>query len=862
MRRLVALALILLSTSRAWALTADSADDVCAPAADPCVVTQDIDIVDGATLDFGTRTLQIGPGGVLDTNTGFATVSCGRFLTDAGPTAALKVRGASGLGGIDGGSLTINVLRRCSLDNTRTCVGESNCDFGACTSKVCSLDANLTCTSDTNCDLGTCNTGGRCTNNNNRVCEGDGDCQLGTCTVNVCSANRTAECSNNADCNFGTCTVGTGTFEILRPTNGNGNTAGSLLLRAAGDITIGAPVAFNSTNVDNDGGTVDIESGLGSVTVNSPIEAQGGGFATGGDICLIAGLDVNVNGIVDGTGGDFDGGFIEVSAGRDVVIEQPVRANSNNGGGFGGDLAVNANNDITLSAPATLETNGHFASVDNFGGDGGTIEVSADQTLSIQASVALTSNGAKPDGFGGEIVLFSGAQATMAGSASARTDDAAPQGAGGNIDIEATGGLNFPAGALLDARGAQNGGGAVTILTDGGMTFGGTIDARSSNGGTGDSVDLDIGGPVTMTGAVRISGTASGQVNGQVDFEFCVLTMQSGALIENVGPFGRNILRARERATIQSGASILANAQSGSNRIIYRDPAKPPVVSGTVTPAAAPNDINEFLTGCPVCGNNELDGGETCEDGNTNSGDGCSADCQDEACIAQTPGYPEVSLCSDGNGCTVDTCESSNCQHVTSCDDAIDCTTDSCNAQSQCVNVANHGACNDNNPCTNDICSLSARECVSVNNTDVCDDALACTQDDRCAGGVCAGADTCPTGETCNPESGQCDVGGVCGNNIIDDTEDCDDGDAVWVAGESCDAECGRVACGDPDNNGTGTASDALFVLRTAVGSGSCDACVCNVDNSTGTPVTAVDSLRVLRKAVGVNVELSCPVCS
>jgi cysteine-rich repeat protein len=56
------------------------------------------------------------------------------------------------------------------------------------------------------------------------------------------------------------------------------------------------------------------------------------------------------------------------------------------------------------------------------------------------------------------------------------------------------------------------------------------------------------------------------------------------------------------------------------------------------------------------------------------------------------------------------------------------------------------------------------------------------------------------------------------------------------------------------------TASDALFTLRTAVGSQTCALCVCDV-NSSGT-ITASDALVVLRRAVGQSVPLQCPVCS
>ena len=66
--------------------------------------------------------------------------------------------------------------------------------------------------------------------------------------------------------------------------------------------------------------------------------------------------------------------------------------------------------------------------------------------------------------------------------------------------------------------------------------------------------------------------------------------------------------------------------------------------------------------------------------------------------------------------------------------------------------------------------------------------------------------------------------------------------------------------CGQPNSGTDGTlptATDALFVLRAAVNLLSCRACVCDVDSNGGT--TATDALRVLKRAVGQNVEVACP---
>ncbi|RMD86106.1 MAG: hypothetical protein D6815_00525 [Candidatus Dadabacteria bacterium] len=69
--------------------------------------------------------------------------------------------------------------------------------------------------------------------------------------------------------------------------------------------------------------------------------------------------------------------------------------------------------------------------------------------------------------------------------------------------------------------------------------------------------------------------------------------------------------------------------------------------------------------------------------------------------------------------------------------------------------------------------------------------------------------------------------------------------------------------CGRPVGGGaTPRASDALFVLKAAVGAASCAPCVCDVDGSGGSaPVTASDALRVLKKAVGQSVSFSCAKC-
>ncbi len=98
-------------------------------------------------------------------------------------------------------------------------------------------------------------------------------------------------------------------------------------------------------------------------------------------------------------------------------------------------------------------------------------------------------------------------------------------------------------------------------------------------------------------------------------------------------------------------------------------------------------DIMPGMPGCPgapVCGNERIDIGETCDDGNTAGGDGCSSMCQTEidmcpaipgvqvsmmdcmpifdmcSIMPMMPGCPGVSICGNGTVETPETCDDGN----------------------------------------------------------------------------------------------------------------------------------------------------------------------------------------------------------
>jgi hypothetical protein len=97
----------------------------------------------------------------------------------------------------------------------------------------------------------------------------------------------------------------------------------------------------------------------------------------------------------------------------------------------------------------------------------------------------------------------------------------------------------------------------------------------------------------------------------------------------------------------------------------------------------------------------------------------------------------------------------------------------------------------------------------------------------------------------------------TCGNGVIDRGEMCDDGDTDWQFGESCNASCQHVDCGDPNDSGTITGVDASIILDAAANLRDCDFSVCDLDGNGR--LTSGDVLIALNAASGQEVELRCP---
>ena len=245
------------------------------------------------------------------------------------------------------------------------------------------------------------------------------------------------------------------------------------------------------------------------------------------------------------------------------------------------------------------------------------------------------------------------------------------------------------------------------------------------------------------------------------------------------------------------------------------------------------------------CGDGYHNGaaGEHCDDGNTVSADGCRADCgSDETCgNGVLDNHLPMNPSNDPSECLSATLQSTNCAEV--CDDGNTISGDGCSAnclsEETCrngiVDISGNGAdnppeaCDDGNAIDSDGCRNDCRsEAVCGNGlldpaTEQCDsgahESAACDRaadpndPNNCTLPICGdGHRNALAGEACDPGTIGTDVAAcdanctlpVCGDGHANSaaSEQCDPG-AVGVNTATCDLDCTIAVCGDARVNAT-----------------------------------------------------------
>lgn len=631
-----------------------------------------------------------------------------------------------------------------------------------------------------------------------------------------------------------------------------------------GDITIGAAVSAVGRGTPGNnapsGGEVEVTS-AGGLTVTKSIDISG--IDSGGLVALSAARDVVIQHSILG-GAPLGGGSVTIDAGHDVTFTDVGAGNSVRMSGLsdgtGGDIGLSAGNDVTITG-FTFNTSGSSSH------NGGTIVVDAGRNLTVATGTTLNASaGANAPARGGDIVLTAGfpdlaGNLTIAGDVLAAGHD--------------TSGLNPAAIQLLGCQ----------VL----ITSTGTVDSR---GDTGSSNTVVGRTRITVNGRLRATGsnTPSYPVGTPP-------TVDPGAQVQPAFPTPVACPACAKPVCTQRNppaptGCLMPCPQCGDGVVAapFED-----CDAGAGDPCMAGCDIHcrSLPAGCTdgrACTDDRCDPVFGCLSTPSRDGTGCddsrfctSGDtCHRGVCVGGPP-----PSCNDANACTTndrcnpttDRCDSDNvvcvppdpnnrCYGTPPCSPATGCgaaplTTcppgEWCNpADGSCgpKPCTASAECDDQNPCTNDVCSgnLCANPAKPNGPAAGCGDSALCNGTETCQSGVCAPGPppNCADTDLCTVDS--CDdllgcqnprIPGCCvqpsdcsGHNectsCIDNTcgitaeccfasADCDDGNDCTDDGCNMTAHrCSHVptsgeACGDVCNPGTCTAGTCDSAPRPCV---------------------------------------------
>ena len=208
-----------------------------------------------------------------------------------------------------------------------------------------------------------------------------------------------------------------------------------------------------------------------------------------------------------------------------------------------------------------------------------------------------------------------------------------------------------------------------------------------------------------------------------------------------------------------------------------------------------------------ICGNGILTSNETCDDGNTASGDGCSGDCQtvEPGWECREPGKPCSPICGDGK---VELCKK--------CDDGNTLNGDGCS--STCQIEPGWSCTGAPSVCTQALCGNGKTETGEACDcgTDPANLPTGCTGPNGLFNGDGTGCSkTCTIEPICRGTTGTGAThacAASCGNGNLETGEECDDGNLV--DGDGCSSTCkieGGFTCTTQTNPDTQACKQTIY---------------------------------------------------
>ncbi len=189
-----------------------------------------------------------------------------------------------------------------------------------------------------------------------------------------------------------------------------------------------------------------------------------------------------------------------------------------------------------------------------------------------------------------------------------------------------------------------------------------------------------------------------------------------------------------------------------------------------------------------VCGNGDIESGETCDDGNKNNGDGCSSTCAVESGFSCS-GKPSICISTSNKYCIChNTGSGSNPYNTISISENAVCThiTQHADTAGPCVGEA-ISACKGDPP-------LPSTFHCSTGNASVCGNGMiesgeACDDGNTTNGNGCSSTCTVETGYTCTGSPSQCSANSTGGSGGIKSN-----GDGTVTVSKTCNSEF-KVLC-------------------------------------------------------------------
>jgi cysteine-rich repeat protein len=770
---LLALHLALVSPS-----SATTADDICASAANPCVVTSMVPVSDGSVLDFGARDLSLKKRGKLNVGAGSMTIKAhnltledGSFLqaiANSGPAGSISVETS--------GDITLQ--QGSVVDASGTPGGDVSLEAAGAVLIVGDLMANGTSGGDGGSVLAT---GATVTipSSGDVMASGDGDGGGGDVELDSISS-----------------------LSVVGTVDGSGGAGGGGSLRLAtdgGSIAISGQLRFQSVGGGGDGGSVSID-GAGAVTLGGQLNLGGDGGGAGGGIG--GDLEVDADGSlslqadtidVRGAPPDGDGGSASFSSGTDLAAASSVvvQLQARGSAGTGGIVDFTAGRNLNLP------------SLDASAGDqgaGGSLTASACGTLSLNAGRTVDLGGPT-----GDTTFTASGQMTIAGRLLAGqsntlqflTQGPPPILTGSDIvppavlePVASVPGCTAPGcgnGTMDPGEECDDGN---TVSCDGcsrtckketGFCGDGHLNPECEACDDGNQVDCD-GCRHDCSRADKVCGDNIVECGEDGDLGAAVPCDADGLSATcKFERCGNGVTECNEQC--DAGATGSTSCSSTCLSI------KPPHCGDGTTQAnegEACDDGNAVdCDGCSHlcqfdgCGSGEIDlsCGEQCDDGNRRAGDGCSPTCQMEVCGNGVVDPGEA--CDDGNANDCDNCKN-DCTAPT-----VACPICSAGATEPCIPCTDVADCDALRACGSALCSAGA--CTPTNPPN-CDDGNPCTADscDPARGCVhtpktCEDGDACNGVSTCDPSSGACLPGTA---PDCDDHDECTDDDRCVGAGE------------------------------------------------------------------------------